>query len=191
MEGWHESKKRIGLLLLLVAVLLVAVFFAVIAFSRYRWGFRNPESAVKYFSSLVEQDNLNGISLTIYYRYSISTFHPRPCIEEFVDRRRYERKTVVDSNELEGNIEALQQIGIDHLIPVTHEYPVLVMLYYIFEIHGRKIFDFAPNASGDDSSMLINGVEFEWNDVFFDVIRPFLPEDVIARWDRALMPCDW
>lgn len=50
-------------------------------------------------------------------------------------------------------------------------------LYYVLESKKNgKLFDVAM--WGDGNSIIVNGIEVEGNDIFYDVIMPFLPEDV-------------
>jgi len=174
-------KKVIGLLLLL------ALFFAVIAFSRNRWSFRNPERAVRNFSNRIERGNLNGLTLTIFYR-EVSLMPFPVGGDELVRRGWYHHRIDVDGETLEGHIDLLRQISANNLIPITLEYPQTATLYYVFAVNGRIIFGVDPQPCPDAPSMFINGVEFEWNDAFFDVVRPFLPEDIHWRWDISLRP---
>jgi len=105
-------KKRIGLLLLLVVVLI-----AVIAFSRYRWSYMNPERAVRNFSNRIERGNIDNLTLTIYYRDIRSTFHFPQSVADFIGREMYEHKIVIDANGLKEHVELLRQIDADSLIP--------------------------------------------------------------------------
>jgi len=178
-----NKKKYISLRLLLVLLL------ATIVLSSCGRGNMSPERALRNFSNRIEQGNLDGLTLTIYYKNTVIIRVPI-TVEDLVERGWYEYKIVVDGNELEEHIELLRQINADILTPIAHDFPMLARLYYVFEVNGRKIFDVVPQAAGDDSFMFINGVEFEWNDAFFDVIRPFLPEDVVRRWDASIMPDD-
>jgi len=147
--------------------------------------YMSPERALRDFSNRIEQGNLDNLTLTIYYRNILSTFHFPFSAEDFVGRGMYERAIVVDGNELEKHIELLQQINADSLIPFTSNRPHLVRLYYVFEVRGRKIFSFVPRLAEEDSTMLINGIEFKWDDAFFDIIRPFLPEG--SPWLRDVL----
>jgi len=175
-----NKKCYINLLPLLLALLIISTF------SGCGENYMSPEVALRNFSNRIEQDNLNGMTLTIYYMNSISTIHFPFNTEAFVAQGIYDAKKIVDEHELRKHIELLRQINADDLVPVSHELPMLVMLYYVFEVNGRTIFGFVPQAAGNDSSMYINGVEFEWIDSFFDVIRPFIPEEEVRRWDASL-----
>ena len=180
-----NSKKNKCLLLLLVLA------FAFIFTSGCGGSYMNPERALRNFSNRIKQGDISDLTLVIYYR-ELGVTAPFPfSVDDLVGRGRYNYKIIVDGNELEKHIELLLQLNADYLIPFTQNNRMHAQLYYVFEVNGRKIFGFVPHASGADSSMFINSVEFEWNDAFFDVIRPFLPEDVVIHWDRALMPSDW
>jgi len=174
-------KKIVGLLLLLSLLLVV------IAFSRNGGSYMSPERALRRFSNRIERGNLNGVTLTIYY-IEIRTLPFPVGGEELVRRRWYDHKIVVGGNELEEHIELLRQLNADSLIPITLEFPLIATLYYVFEVNGRVVLGVVPHPSREASNMFINGVEFEWNDAFFDVVRPFLPEDIHWRWDISLRP---
>jgi len=180
-----NPKKNVALRLfsLLVLVIIVA--------SGCGGSYMSPERALRTFSNRIRQNNINDLTLTIYFKDARELVLFPFSVEDLVGRGWYHYKIVVEGNELDEHKELLLQLSADYLIPFTSSYPMHATLYYVFEANGRTIFSFVPQASGDDSSMYINGVEFKWNDVFFDVIRPFLPEDVVTRWDRALMPSDW
>jgi len=168
---------------------LLALLFTTIILSGCGDSYMPPEKALNDFSSRIEQGNLSNLTLTIYYSELLSTFHFPDNAGDFVGRGMYDRKVVITGSELKEHVELLRQLNVDSLVSITHEYPKLVMLYYVFEVNGRKIFDFVPLADGDDSTMLINGVTFKWVDTFFDVIRPFLPDDVVIRWDASIHEC--
>jgi len=176
-----NPKKRISLRFLFVLLL------AIIILSSCGGNYMSPERALRDFSSRIEQGNLGNLTLTIYYRDLRSTVRFPYSVEDLVDWGHV-HKIVVDDNALKEHIELLRAINADNLIPIAHELPMDAMLYYVFEVGGRKIFGFVPQAGGNDSSMFINGVEFEWNDIFFDVVRPFLPKDEVKLWDASLMP---
>ena len=95
-----------------------------------------------------------------------------------------EQKFVIDGNSLEEHIELLKQVGNITLIPVKEESYINARIYYVFETNkGNKIFDVTMwgYAEGmgqfDDEYININGFAFKENDIFYDLIIPFLPED--------------
>ena len=165
------NQKKCIILLLLVVLLLFIIF------SIGRGGNNmNPRRAIRNFSRIVEQGNLDQLTLIIYHK-DVSTIRAPVSGEEFVRLGWYDDKIVVMGSELEKHIELLEQITVDNLVPATHGLPVMTLLYYVFEFRGRKIFGFVPQLADEDSRMFINDVEFEWDDAFFDVIKPFLPDD--------------
>jgi len=162
-------------------VFIVLVF--AVTLSRFRGNHTCPERAVRSFSNRIEQGNFNGLTLTIFYRDTRSTFHFPQSVEDYVGHGMYEYRIIVDGNELEAHKHLLNKISADNLSPVTQAFPIMVKLYYEFAINGRRIFGVVPLHYFDDSRMLINGVEFDWDDSFFDIIKPFLPEN--SPWLRA------
>ena len=131
-----------------------------------------PEKALKYFTEQIEQGNLRDISLKIYYvSPDILTLHPL-SVEDLLRGH----PIVIDGTRLEEHIDLLKQMTNAALIPVEHESRINARYYYVFETKkGNKIFDVAM--WGDDSSMYVNGVEFKENNIFYDVLMPFVPED--------------
>jgi len=135
------------------------------------------DRAVRRFSNHIERGNINNITLTIYYRDARTTFHFPQSVDDFVGRRMYESIIVVTGVELSEHKELLQNINADNLVPVTYEVPMLVMLYYEFAFNGRRLFGVVPLPRDYDSRILINGIEYEWDSAFFNIIKPFLPEN--------------
>ena len=170
-----NRKKRVGLLFLIILLLVTFILLG-------RGGSNiNPRRAVRNFSRIVERGNLDHLTLTIYLRYISTTRFPVSG-EELVRLGWYDHKIVVMGSELEKHIELLEQISADNLIPVIPDLSINALLYYVFEFRGRKIFGFVPQLADEDLSMIINDVEFEWDDAFFDVIKPFLPEGSMWFW---------
>ena len=140
-----------------------------------------PEKALKYFSKQIEQGNLNDLSFTIYYvSPNIFTLYPWS-----VDDLVRGHPIVIDGTRLEEHIDLLKQMSNAALIPVEHETRINARIYYVFETKkGKKIFDVAM--WGDDNSIYVNGLEVEENNIFYDVLMPFLPEDAAEELQTYL-----
>ena len=171
------SQKK-GMNLQFFSILLVFIVFCVSCGGNYM----SPERALRNFSNRIEQGNFDSLTLTIYYM-DVSTIRFPITGEELVRLEWYDHKIIVDSDALKKHVELLRQISADNLIPVSHELPVIATLYYVFSVNNQKIFGVVPQPDEVNSSMIINGIEFEWDDVFFDVVRPFLPKDLSWLWD--------
>ena len=177
-----REKKCIKLWIFLVLLIVAIVLGGIVAIGR-GGNYMSPERALRRFSRIIERGNLDGLTLTIYYRCPRSTANSRISGRELVERGWYDNKTVITSNELGEHIELLKQMNTDVLMPVSHELFIMTVLYYVFEYNGREVLGIVPQA--DPPSVFINGIEFEWNDVFFDIMRPFLSEDMVKLWDES------
>ena len=166
-------RKRIILgISILVLLVLVIVFIGVINM--------RPERALSNFANKVERGNIGNISLTIYYM-NPDIFTPYPYkVDDVIRARDYE--IVVSGKELREHIDLLKRISGVNLITYNHEKSYLeARIYYIFKSGNRKIFDVAMFGGWDEFSVFINGAEFHMNDIFIDVIIPFLPERAVEE----------
>jgi len=153
-----------GFILALLALVLIAI------------GVTNmrPERALNNFSRIVEQGNIENISLTIYY---INPNIFTPFAISVSDLRRNANEIVVEGNDLKEYIDLFSQINSDVLIFYEHEESILdARIYYVFRRGNRKIFDVAMWGGYDEASIFINGIEFKMNNIFVEIIIPFMPE---------------
>ncbi len=142
------------------------------------------EAALKNFSKQIERGNLDNLRLIIYYMNpNILTGIP-VSVEALINSEGDDRvqKFVIDGNSLEEHIGLLKQVGNITLIPVKEESYINARIYYVFETNkGKKIFDVTMwgwgMGEGDEEYIYINGFAFKENDIFYDLIIPFLPED--------------
>ena len=103
-------------------------------------------------------------------------------------RASEKQKIVVSGSALEETIELLKQISRDDLAPVQIKSSYMeARLYYVFETKEKgKLLDVAM--WGEWGGTYVNGVEFKWADIYYDITLPFLPEDTAELWkkERAL-----
>ena len=137
-------------------------------------------------SELIENENIDDISLTIYYvNPFILTLFPW-SIDNLIDSSQ-ENKIVVNGSDLKEHIDLFKQINNNNSIPVKKKSTYVdVRLYYVLEskVNG-KLFDVAMWGGGDgseDNSIIVNGIEVKGNDIFYDVIMPFLPENAAKEF---------
>ncbi|MCL2152521.1 MAG: hypothetical protein FWH57_06115 [Oscillospiraceae bacterium] len=134
-----------------------------------------PEKTLKDFPKLIETEMFDGLSLTIHY-ISPSILTRAPLSVEGLINHSAVHKIVIDGNSLKEHIDLLKQINADALKPVKHKSHLDARLCYVFETDkDGMILDVV--IGGDDNSIFVNGLEVKNNDVFYDVIRPFLAED--------------
>jgi hypothetical protein len=159
-------------------ILGLLIFLSVIPLTGCGGGAMRAEAALKNFSKQIERGNLDNLRLRIYYMNpSFLTMIP-VSVEDLINAEDggWVKKIVVDGNSLEEHIGLLKQVGNITLIPVKDKSDIDARIYYIFETNkSNKIFDVAM--WGDYNSVFVNGFEVEANDIFYDLIIPFLPED--------------
>ena len=175
-------------------ILGLFIFISVTTLTSCGGGAMRAEAALKNFSKQIEQGNLDNLRLRIYY-LSPNILTPFPVsVESLINSEESDQvqKFVIDGNSLEEHIGLLKQVGNITLIPVKDKSYIDARIYYVFETNkGKKIFDVAMwgylegMGEGDDELSIyydelcihINGVAFKENDIFYDLIIPFLPED--------------
>ncbi|MFZ7131885.1 MAG: hypothetical protein ACOWWR_05965 [Eubacteriales bacterium] len=133
--------------------------------------------------SQIEQDNIRDISLTIYYIGPYSFTNYPYDADDIIMSHQY--KTVIDGTRLKGHIDLLKQMGNADLIPVEPDDFIDIRIYYVFETKkGENIFD--VSMWGDDRNMYVNRIEVEENDIFYDVLLLFLPDDAAEELESYL-----
>lgn len=138
-----------------------------------------PEKALKNFSKLIEKGNLDDLSLTIYY-ISPSIFTLRPLSVDDLLNCNDVQKIVVSSSNLKEHMDLLNQVNHEILTPVEDKPRIDARIYYVFETKkGGKIFSVAM--WGVDNSIFVNEVAVKDDDVFYNIIIPFLPEDIVKE----------
>lgn len=135
------------------------------------------------FSKLIENGKLNDLSLTIYYMEPSACTNYPLSVEDLI--KYNDGKIVVEGSSLEEHVNLLKQIKNDVIIPVESKSYIDARIYYVFETkRHRKIFD--VSMWGVDNSIFVNGLEVKANRVFYYVIMPFLPEDIVKEMEPYL-----
>jgi hypothetical protein len=133
----------------------------------------NLEIAVK----LIEQDNLGDLSLTVYYIDPLILIRAPLGVDDLLHFRDI-NKIVINGSNLKENIDLFKNMSKDDLIPVRNNSRLDARFYYVFETEkNRKLLDIAM--WGDNNSIFVNGFEVEEDDIFYNVIIPFLPESAV------------
>jgi len=147
------------------------------------------------FSELIESGNLNDITLTIYYKDLFVRTRTPVSLEMLIGgwydntgqliSGLYNHRVVITGEDLVKHYDLLNQIINAELMPVENETFVNARLYYVFEHmeHG-EMFSFLAFGGGD--TMFVNGLEVEYNGIFFEAVLPFLPNDAVETIERYL-----
>ena len=139
----------------------------------------SPEKALNDFSKLVENGKTGDLSLTIYY-LSPSTLTLLPVSVDMLINGYHDTKIVINGSTLKEQADLFKQLNSDALIPVKYESRIDARFYYVFKTKiNRKIFDVAM--WGHDYSIYVNGLEVKSNDIFYDIVMPFLSDDLAAN----------
>ncbi len=134
-----------------------------------------PGNPAAELSEYVRQGKVDELSLTIHYM-NPHLLTRMPVSEEYLIERWYEIKVTVSGELLEKHIDLVDQVAKAAFTPVKQESYVNARLYYVFESKDhRKIFSVCM-WSGDSKS-IVNGIEVQNNDILYDVVMPFLPDD--------------
>lgn len=139
------------------------------------------------FSKLIENENINDISLTIYYLSPDALMlYPVSSVEDLI--QCCDRKIVINGSSLEGHIDLFKQISNDDLKMVMRKSSDLdLRIYYLLESRKNgKLFDVAMWGEKGDS-IFVNEFEVKENDIFYDVIIPFLSEDEVKGLENFKM----
>lgn len=138
------------------------------------------EKLLNNYSKLIEK---NDLTLTIYYiNPFILTRYPL-SVDNLINFEGV-KKIVVSGSSLEEHMDLFGQINKDDLVPVKNKSRLDARFYYIIEtVSEGKILDVCM--WGNDNSIFVNGLEVKWNDIFYNVVIPFLPEEAVEEFDLS------
>jgi len=129
----------------------------------------------KTFLKLFEKVNLDDVKLTIYYiNPNILTRAPLN-IDTLINYSDVQT-IIVDNNRLKENIDLIEWIKMNAFVPVKKKSYLDARLCYVFETDKDGII-LTVAMGGRNNSVFINGFEMEDNEVFYNVIKPFLTEN--------------
>ena len=158
------------------------------------------------FSKVIDSGNLGNLSLTIYYMspfiltrsalsvddlvYGITAVNEPPREKNDVNGQ-YEIKFMIYGDELEKQIDLLKQMSNTALISGQKEIRLNARIYYVFSTEQEgKILDVAMwgfNENADDyETIFVNGYNVRANNIFYDVIMPFLSEESVEELEKYI-----
>ena len=164
---------------------LSPVILIVIAIFVIFGGHMKTRSDLNRFATMIKNEQFEDMKLTIYYMDIFMSTRIPVSIELMVGGW-YQEKIIVVGDDLRVIADILERIDGGILTPRISNSELNTRIYYIFETtDGRKIFDMAMWVH-DNGNMMINGHEFVGDDVFIEVILPFLSENSRNRLQGAL-----
>ena len=130
-------------------------------------------------------DNFGELNLRIYYM-DITSLTPIPINETTLIEITSQHRLFITGERLKDYLELLEQLNGLELVPIRAQSNVDVRFLYIFETRdGKEVFRISM--WGKDSSILVNGIEVENNAIFYDVIKPFLSEEILNKLEPVLI----
>jgi hypothetical protein len=160
---------------------LILILLALTILSSCEGNDMQSEKTLYNFSKLIEKKNFDDLSLTIYYISPFISTRAPLSVDDLINFNNV-NKIVISGSELEEHMDLFEQINKVDLVPVKIKSRINARFYYFFEtVKEGKILDVAM--SGNDSSVFINGLEVNGNDIFYDIVMPFLPTDAIKEFE--------
>ena len=131
------------------------------------------KESMQNFSMLIESENLDDLTLTIYYMSFFILTRGYLSANDLINYT-CDNKIVVSGELLKEHIDLLKQLGSVNLEPVIKKSYLDARLYYIFETEeDGKILDVVICLG----STFVNGIKVKYNKVLYNVLIPFLTED--------------
>jgi hypothetical protein len=160
-----------------VIVLLIGVFAFLF--------FRERNNTIN-FTELIEREHLEDINLTIYYMNPLTfIFWPPDLSVEELMSEHYEYRIVIAGTDLQKYANLLKQLDSVTLITVESEHPVDARVYYRFE-NKRSGERFSVVISTFCDYILVNGSKVEEHPIFYEVLKPFVPEHEIRTLEMLI-----
>jgi len=104
-----------------------------------------------------------------------------PVSIDYLVNTRHDLKLVIDGKKLRKHNKLLKELSYVDLTPVDISAPYMdISVYYLFESkYNGKILDVAM--WGITESAFVDGIEYIANDIFYDMIIPFLPKNAAEK----------
>ena len=145
------------------------------------------------FFRLVSNGAVEDMSLTIYYMQPrILTFIPvdidsiiASCSDDKFTMYGGGGIVVIEGKDLARHTDLLYVLSNEELKPLERSYYLNARIYYIFKDKSKRtIFEVAMwGYAGDGSAsvaILVNGLYVEDIDIYYDIVIPFLPENIAS-----------
>ena len=159
-------KKRVWLIALILIIIAATIVLSVFG---YNFMVSNNIALKSYIST----HGVEKMKLTIYYIDPTNEFRLRPMSLKALLVKESTQIFVIEGNELLKNKEAIEQLANTKNVK-SKRGTVDAFVYYFFESeNGRKLFSYCFHVPG--GSAVVNGFTVEDQDIYWDVIRPYIP----------------
>lgn len=134
------------------------------------------------FSRLMNKESIENINLTIYYRHTNYLTLTPYDIDELVYGGS-DNIISIPGSELKNYRNSLQTLSKTEVTPIEPQTYFDAFVYYVFKNRNHKVFEVGMWGAGGSRYMIVNGIEVEENEYFYDFVRQFLPEDAARQLD--------
>lgn len=134
-------------------------------------------------SEAIKNENVENISLTIYYMSPFILTRQPLSVNDLINSSKAQ-KIVIEGDSLKEHIALFEQIENDDLIPVKDKSYIDARLYYVLESKKNGELLDVSMWGGENNRIFVNGVEIIENDIFYDVVKPFLSKDAIKELEN-------
>ena len=168
----------------IIVVLLILAVILVVWRAGYTRGSRNSSITLSEF---FEQNDSEGLSLTIYF-LDPNTHFRFPLSVAYLTGDFHQYRITVQGVRQEDNLfYLLNRLANVELIPVESEPRIDARIHYVFRTeNGQDIFNVTMWGWGSSSPIVVNGRAVEKNNIFLEVIKPFLPINALSELERYL-----
>ena len=150
--------------------------------ARQKNGSPTFESSLKAFSEALSDENLDGMTLTIYYEtYFVCTTYSWETPEVFIERIEKEDPDgiiTINTNSLENNRELLKGLNEENFVPSEEEVVMDIFRCFVFKTSNQEklleiaIGGWAKDSLGESSPQYIyvNGFAVRKNDAALEIL---------------------
>lgn len=125
----------------------------------------------------------HNLTLTIYYVNPYLLTRHSWSVSDLIEN--CERMIVVEEDSLKNDIDLSSLLNQVTLKPVENESSLNARIYYVIEDEmGNQLIDVAM--WGTNKSIYVNGIEVYENPAFYDLIKPYLPDDINFVFEEYL-----
>ena len=145
------------------------------------------EEAFGEFSRIVEQGDLDGLRLRIYYaKMSIVCVWGGLSVDRILEDDSEDITMItVDSDRLAEHIDVLKAINEEGLTVIEGNKGHDSRICYVFENEGKNILTIA--FGGAEKGVFVNGLGVKYDRRFRDLIVPFVSDDLLDYLEPAFI----
>lgn len=144
----------------------------------------NVEETSKNFAEMIDSGDTENITLTIYYLSPFVLTYARTTEDKLIEDL-HDFKIIITGDKLMEHVDLLEKISKINPTPVKEPSKVIARIYYAFQNENGDTL-LSVSMWGANNSIFVNGIECEGDDIFYDMIIPFLPSNAVEELKNYL-----